>query len=198
MIHSRLFGRLLIVAGIFLAIILGGVIWFRIENERRPERLRVELVRTLAAATSPREMEQAVQRVEQPQRMGAIFLLGDGSWIAIGYRSSHESMWFKQDCAVALDSEGKWYPCHGIHFCANLVSFHGADGVKQRKEHPTDWKRNYSSTPPPPPSPSLYHLYAIANAANLAEARRYLTGAGFVPMNEPTRPGLTGKWPDVP
>ena len=29
-------------------------------------------------------------------------------------------------------------------------------------------------------------------------ARRYLPGAGFVPMNEPTRPAFTGKWPVAP
>lgn len=72
---------------------------------------RVKARRVLAAAKTPDELRAAVGS------LGRLFDLEDGSWVAVRYSDSHASPGYS--CAVALDSNGKWF-YSSRHFCGRF------------------------------------------------------------------------------
>lgn len=56
-------------------------------------------------------------------RLGVVFRINDGSWIAVFYTDSHSAMGF-YSCAVARCSDGTWLQSDH-HFCGEFAAYRG-------------------------------------------------------------------------
>jgi hypothetical protein len=128
---------------------------------------RAKAHRVLAAAATPEELRKAVGL------LGALILLGDGSWIAVRYTDSHAYPGYS--CAVALDSDGQWFSSTR-HFCGRFSSY------EQNKKRAQDLRAALGHDEEAMQK-ALHaqdeELYNLATAATLDEARTKLLRMGF-------------------
>ena len=162
--------RLLFVTGMVLCLTFVAVLVFSgyVAAVVGPPLDRAKAHRLLAAAKSPTDLKTAVGS------LGRVFVLGDGSWVAVRYTDSHAYPGYS--CAVALDSGGHWF-YSSQHFCGRFRIY--AQTEKRTREfgsaHGDD-----EATVQRALRDQDQELYALASAATIDAARTQLLEIGFV------------------
>lgn len=164
-----LYSRALVALGIILGLALLVVIAFPgyLAAVLGPPLDRAKAHRVLIAAKTQDQLQEAVGS------LGAVFLLQDGSWIAIRYTDSHAYPGYS--CAVALDSNGHWfYSRH--HFCGRFRIYQQTE--KRLRQLAVAGGDDESSIDEDLKAHDP-ELHALATAATLEAAHAQLRAMGF-------------------
>ena len=121
--------------------------------------------RVLAAAQTPEAVRAAVGK------LGAVFTLRDGSWIAIRYADQHGMLGYS--CANARDSSGRSF-FSDYHFCGRFAAFRKRQSEAQAgaKTGASETNEQFAKEDP--------ELFALAASTNLVSARVQLVQLGFI------------------
>lgn len=160
--------------------------WPVAKAELRARRARAEMIDAIASAASPAAMRD----------VATVYVLPDGSWIAMDYRDSHH-LWYS--VSVALTSDGTWYTSRE-HYC-------GAFGGYAADLHSM---RAFLSAIPPEDESQRRAIVAaygeafararfggVAEANSLAMAKEELLALDYQPRRVGRKPALAGpqEWP---
>jgi hypothetical protein len=128
---------------------------------------RAEARRVLTAAKTPEDLRKAVGS------LGRLFVLRDGSWVAVRYTDSHAYPGYS--CAVAVDSGGRWF-YSSRHFCGRFRIY---DRIERRTRELAAAVGDDEATVQRALRRQDEELYDLATAATLDAARAQLLKIGF-------------------
>jgi hypothetical protein len=162
--------RLLFVTGMVLCLTFISVLVFSgyVAAVVGPPLDRAKAHRLLTAAKSLTELRIAVGS------LGRVFVLGDGSWVAVRYTDSHAYPGYS--CAVALDSGGHWF-YSSQHFCGRFRIYTQTE--KRTREFASALGDDEAIVRTRLREQDQ-ELYSLASAATLDAARSQLLEIGFV------------------